>query len=88
MTITIELTPHVEAQLKRKAARQGQDVTNYLQMLVEADARQQDLNLADFLDAVAGIQRGMADAEAGREISLEEYRAQIAEEGARSQGAV
>lgn len=38
MTITLELEPELEACLRRKAEREGQDITTYLQAVVEREA--------------------------------------------------
>jgi predicted transcriptional regulator len=83
MTLTLELTPEVETRLHELAARHGQTEEEYaLQALHEKSQAEQ----REFEEAVAGIRRGMADAEAGREISLEDYRAAIAQEQMQAHG--
>ncbi len=70
MTIIISLSPQVEAQLREKAARQGQDVS-----LVAADllASALEWEAQDSEKAIEGIQRGFDDFEAGRFRSFEEF---------------
>jgi predicted transcriptional regulator len=62
MSIVISLSPEVEAQLREKAAQQGQDVS-----LVAAEllARILEWELQDSEEAIAGIQRGLDAFEAG-----------------------
>jgi predicted transcriptional regulator len=78
MTLTLELSPELEARLKTNAAVRGKDVTDYVVMLVENDTPI-DLtefeDTADFQASVAGIREGLADLDAGRSISLEEMAA-------------
>lgn len=38
MTVTLELAPEVETRLRRKAAREGQDFTTFLQAVMEHEA--------------------------------------------------
>lgn len=70
MSIIISLPPEVEAQLREKAARQGQDVS-----LVAAEllSRILEWELQDFEEAIKGIQRGLDDFAAGRSRSFEEF---------------
>jgi predicted transcriptional regulator len=70
MSIFISLSPEVEARLREKAAQQGQDVS-----LVAAEllARILEWELQDSEEAVAGIQRGLDDFEAGRSRSFQEF---------------
>jgi predicted transcriptional regulator len=70
MSIVISLSPEVEAQLREKAAQQGQDVS-----LVAAEllARILEWELQDTEEAIAGIQRGLDDFEAGRSRSFQEF---------------
>ena len=73
--MTLTLTPETEARLMAVAAQRGLPPVAALDaILTEAET--------DFNEAVAGIQRGIADAAAGREISLEEYRTRITAEDA------
>ena len=46
-------------------------------------SRDKRVEKSEFDAAVAGIRRGLADAAAGREISLEDYRAEIAQRRAK-----
>ena len=75
MTVTLELPPDMEAMLNQEAAVYGQSLEDYiLRHLREVSVTQKQ----EFEAAVSGIRRGMADAAAGREISLENYLAEIA----------
>lgn len=70
MAIFVSLSPEVEARLREKAAQQGQDVN-----LVAAEllARILEWELQDSEAAVAGIQSGLDDFEAGRFRSFNEF---------------
>lgn len=70
MSIIIFLSQEVEAQLREKAAQQGQDIS-----LVAAEllSRILEWELQDSEEAVAGIQRGLDDFEAGRSRSFQEF---------------
>jgi predicted transcriptional regulator len=70
MSIVISLSPEVEARLREKAAQQGQDIS-----LVAAEllARILEWEFLDSQEAVAGIQRGLDDFEAGRFRSFDEF---------------
>lgn len=70
MSIVISLSPEVEARLREKAAQEGQDVS-----LVAAEllARILEWELQDSEEAIAGIQRGLDDFEAGRSRSFQEF---------------
>ena len=67
MTITIDLAPEVLARLRDKAAREGEDseavAARLLAEALEWEAQDQG-------EAIEGIQRGLADFEAGRFRSL------------------
>ncbi len=45
MTLTLELTPGVEAALRRKAAREGQDIAAYLLSVADREAQEETLAL-------------------------------------------
>lgn len=70
MTIVISLSPEVEARLREKAARQGQDVSlvaaQLLASVLEWEAK-------DSEEAIEGVQRGLDDFEAGRFRSFDEF---------------
>ena len=70
MSIVISLSPEVEAQLREKAAQQGQDVS-----LVAAEllARILEWELQDSEEAIAGIQRGLDAFEAGSFRSFQDF---------------
>jgi predicted transcriptional regulator len=69
MTITLNLSPEREAQVKAAAAAAGQDVNEYA---VAATIQAAERDTADY---VGGINEGFADLEAGRTVSLEEDKA-------------
>jgi predicted transcriptional regulator len=70
MSILISLSPEIEAQLREKAAQQGQDVS-----IVAAELLTQILvwKLLDSEEAIEGIQHGLDDFEAGRSRSFQEF---------------
>ncbi len=86
MALTLDISPDMETLLRLKAAKSGQDVTGYLLMLMQADL-DADLSeydgLEDYASAVAGVQAGLADIEAGRTYSSEDAFALIEEDKAR-----
>lgn len=79
MILEFDLAPAAEARLQERATWHGQTVTDYLLALALSASHEDD---ADYIEALTGIRCGMADGEAGREITLEECRAQIAREAA------
>ncbi|AFY85975.1 MULTISPECIES: hypothetical protein [Chroococcidiopsis] len=70
MSIVISLSPEVEAQLREKAAQQGQDVSIVAAELITDILKWE---LQDSEEAIAGIQRGLDDFEAGRSRSFQEF---------------
>jgi predicted transcriptional regulator len=70
MSIIVSLSPEVEARLREKAIQQGQDVS-----LVAAEllARILYWEVQDSEEAVAGIQQGLNDFEAGRSRSFQDF---------------
>ena len=70
MSIVISLRPEVEAQLREKAAQQGQDVSIVAAELITDILKWE---LQDSEEAIAGIQRGLEDFEAGRSRSFQEF---------------
>nr|WP_290226773.1 hypothetical protein [Trichocoleus desertorum] len=70
MSIVVSLSPEIEAQLRQKAAQQGQDVS-----LVAAEllARILEWETQDSEEAVVGIQQGLDDFEVGRSRSFQEF---------------
>ncbi len=63
MTITVTLSPEVEAKLLEKATRQGKDVAT---VAAELLASVLEWEAQDYEEAVEGIQRGLDDFESGR----------------------
>jgi predicted transcriptional regulator len=70
MAIVITLTPEEEAKLHRKAARQGKDVAI---VAAELLASALEWEAQDYEEAIAGIQGGLDDFEAGRSRSFDEF---------------
>ncbi|MBD2005214.1 MULTISPECIES: hypothetical protein [Cyanophyceae] len=70
MSIVISLSPEVEAQLREKAAQQGQDISVVAAQLL---AQILEWELQDSQEAVAGIQRGLDAFEAGHSRSFQEF---------------
>lgn len=70
MSIVITLTPELEALLRDKAARQGQDISlvasELLTSVLEWEAQESQ-------EAVKGIQQGLDDFDAGRFRSFHEF---------------
>lgn len=70
MSITISLSPEVEAQLLLKASQQGQDINLVASELL---CRILEWEIQDSEEAIKGIQSGLDDFEAGRFRSFEEF---------------
>ncbi|HEY9884334.1 MAG TPA: hypothetical protein V6C98_12065 [Thermosynechococcaceae cyanobacterium] len=70
MTIVISLSPEIEAQLREKAARQGQDIN-----LVAAELLYNALawELQDSEAAIKGIQQGLDAFEVGQARSFQAF---------------
>ena len=70
MAIFVTLSPELEALLRDKAAKQGQDIDIVAsQMLANA----LEWEVQDSQEAIKGIQQGLDDFEAGRFRSFEEF---------------
>ncbi len=77
MPLMLNLSPETEARLHEIASLHGQQPEEYASRVLD------EMSLVDkneFDAAVAGIRRGMADAAAGREISLEDYLAELTQQ--------
>ena len=71
MTVILELPPESEANLRERAAKYGQSVTDYLLTLAEWEP---DLDLSLSAEEVEIVKEGIADFDAGdRGVSLEEF---------------
>ncbi|TAG97513.1 MAG: hypothetical protein EAZ09_04665 [Oscillatoriales cyanobacterium] len=70
MSIAISLSPEIEALLREKADRQGEDISlvaaQLLTRILESEAR-------DSEEAIEGIQQGLNDFELGRFRSFDEF---------------
>ncbi|MEH2328424.1 hypothetical protein [Nostoc sp.] len=70
MAIVVSLSPELEAQLREKAAQQGQDVSFVAAQLLEAVL---DWEVQDSEAAIKSIQQGLEDFEAGRFRSFDDF---------------
>jgi hypothetical protein len=70
MSIVVTLSPELEALLRNRAARQGQDVSLLASQLLASilQAEEQDLEAA-----IEGIQRSLDDFQAGKFRSFEDF---------------
>lgn len=70
MPIVVTLSPELEALLRARAARQGQDVSLVASRLLASvlQAEEQDLE-----EAIKGVQQGLEDFEAGKFRSFEDF---------------
>ena len=73
MSIVVTLSPELEEQLREKAVRQGQDVNL---VATELLASVLEWERADSAAAIAGIQQGLDDFNAGKLRSFDEYAAE------------
>jgi predicted transcriptional regulator len=73
MSIVVTLSPELEEQLREKAVRQGQDInlvaTELLASILEWETQ-------DSVEAIAGIQQGLDEFDAGKFRSFDEYAAE------------
>jgi predicted transcriptional regulator len=70
MAIVVTLSPELEARLRDKAARQGQDVNLVASELL---AHVLEWEVQDSKEAIKGIQQGLEDFELGRFRSFDEF---------------
>lgn len=70
MAIVVSLSPELEAQLREKAAQQGQDVSFVAAKLLEAVL---EWEVEDSEAAIQGIQKGLEDFETGRFRSFDDF---------------
>ena len=73
MTIVVTLSPELEALLRDKAARRGQDVSLVASQLL---ASVLEWEAQDSEEAIKGIQQGLNDFEAGQFRSFQEFAEQ------------
>ncbi len=73
MTIVVTLSPELEALLRDKAARRGQDVSLVASQLL---ASVLEWEAQDSQEAIKGIQQGLNDFEAGQFRSFQEFAEQ------------
>ena len=75
MTLTLELSPDAEADLRERAERRGQSVADYLLTLAEWQDSE-DWSLSE--ETIAVIEEGLADLHAGdKGMSMEEFQAEM-----------
>jgi len=72
MTIAISLTPEIEALLREKADRQGQDISVVAAQLL---TRILESETPDSQEDIQAIQQGLDDFDCGRFCSFEEFAA-------------
>ncbi|MGB3295711.1 MAG: hypothetical protein WBB01_22230 [Phormidesmis sp.] len=70
MTLTLTLPPKIEALLRQRAERTGQDVSSVALALLAFGLSFDD---QDFVEALEGIQLGLNDFEQNRFFSFEEF---------------
>lgn len=70
MSIVITLSPELEALLRDRAARQGQDISLVASELLANILEQEE---QDSEEAIQGIQQGLKDFEAGRFRSFQDF---------------
>lgn len=70
MTIVVTLSPELEALLRDKAARRGEDVSLVASQLL---ASVLEWEAQDSQEAIKGIQQGLDDFEAGQFRSFQEF---------------
>jgi predicted transcriptional regulator len=69
MTFVVNLSPELEARLREKAVRQGQDIDTVASELLASILEEEAQDAA----AVKGIQQGLDDFSAGNFRSFDEY---------------
>ncbi len=70
MTLVVNLSPELEAQLREKAIRQGQDIDTVVSELIAIVLAEESQDTAE---AVRGIQQGLDDFSTGKFRSFDEY---------------
>jgi predicted transcriptional regulator len=70
MTLTINLSPEAELRLRERAEQDGRSAETLAAAIIADALEWQALDVAE---AVAGIQRGMDDGEAGRVRSFDDF---------------
>ncbi|MGB3514154.1 MAG: hypothetical protein WBA93_34090 [Microcoleaceae cyanobacterium] len=70
MSITINLTPELEARLREKATQQGGDISL---VVTELLAKVLEWEVSDTEAAIKGIQQGLDDFENGRFRSFDQF---------------
>ncbi|MEM9091132.1 MAG: hypothetical protein AAGC93_20600 [Cyanobacteria bacterium P01_F01_bin.53] len=73
MTLTLNLPPNIEALLKQRADRTGQDVASIALAILAFGL---SFDEKDFLAALEGIQQGLDDFEKGQFSSFEDFIAE------------
>lgn len=70
MTITLNLSPDLEAKLQNKALQEGKEIN---QVITELLTNLIDWEIEDSKEAVKGIQRGLTDFELGNYRSFDDF---------------
>ncbi len=75
MTVILELPPESEANLRERAAKYGQSVTDYLLTLSEFED-ELDFSLSE--EEILSVQEGLAEIEAGdKGVSMKEFHVEM-----------
>ena len=70
MSITLDLPPNIEALLRQRAERSGQEMSKMALTLLTLGLSLDD---RDFVESISGIQQGLDDFEQGKFSSLEDF---------------
>ena len=70
MSITLDLPPNIEALLRQRAERSGQEMSKMALALLTLGLSLDD---RDFVESITGIQQGLDDFEQGKFSSLEDF---------------
>ena len=70
MSITLDLPPNIEALLRQRAERSGQEMSKMALTLLTLGLSLDD---RDFVESITGIQQGLDDFEQGKFSSLEDF---------------
>ena len=70
MSITLDLPPNIEALLRQRAERSGQEMSKMALTLLTLGLSLDD---RDFVESISGIQQGLDDFEQGKFLSLEDF---------------
>ena len=69
--MSITLSPETEAMLHERAEQTGEDPNALAEVMLQ---QQLERDRKDYAEAVEGIRRGFEDSDAGRTLTLEEFK--------------